>query len=306
MSFRLSKSSRVERILVVSLSNIGDVVLTFPVLDALRAAFPRAGIDVVLGPKAFSLLEGNPAFPRVIAYDKHMPLTATFRWLAALRKTRYDLVVDLRNSMLPFLLNATTVTFPAFNQRPMHMRQKHMARLASVMPDLPGVSARTALIMGGAAERLLQGCNDFVLMAPGAADHRKRWTEDGFKDVLHFLRDKGLNVVFVGDKNDVAITARLTAGQEEGIIDLCGRTSLAQLAGVIARARLALTNDSGIMHLASYLDKPVIALFGPTDPFFYGPWSGDSVVIRKGSSLDMITPQQVIAEVEAMLLRTRQ
>ena len=78
-------------------------------------------------------------------------------------------------------------------------------------------------------------------------------------------------------------------------INLCGRTSLLQLAAVLAGADLALVNDSGIMHLASYLDRPVVALFGPTDPFYYGPWGSSCVVLRKGLSMAEIKTADVIA-----------
>jgi ADP-heptose:LPS heptosyltransferase len=73
------------------------------------------------------------------------------------------------------------------------------------------------------------------------------------------------------------------------------------LADVVARAALAVTNDSGIMHLASYFDRPVIALFGRTDPFFYGPWSSRCVALRKGVVMEAIKVEDVIAEVDKFL-----
>src|SRR5260370_30076194 len=103
MCAKLSKKSAPKRILVVSMTNIGDVVLTCPVIDILCRDFPLARMDVVVGPKAVSLFEGNP-YLRVKMFDKRAPLRQKFTWFSNLRMERYDCVVDLRRTMLPILL----------------------------------------------------------------------------------------------------------------------------------------------------------------------------------------------------------
>lgn len=305
MFFKLSRSSKIKRILVVSLSNIGDVVLTLPVVDILRAAFPAAELDLIVGPKVKSLFDENPHVTRVVGYDKKMSWRGKLDWFLDLRCRRFDLVVDLRNSMLPFLLDAGTVTFSAFSPPKVHMKAKHLARLAVVFDDFKIPVERTAIAVSSqaysSADRLVRGWTDYVVVAPGAADPRKRWDERGFLQVTRHLRSKGKNVVLVGDKNDGVVGARIAADFSDGVLDLCGQTTLIELAGVVARASLALTNDSGIMHLASYFDRSVIALFGRTDPFFYGPWSSRSVVIRKGVVMEAITISDVITEVDKFL-----
>jgi ADP-heptose:LPS heptosyltransferase len=305
MFFKLSRSSKIKRILVVSLSNIGDVVLTLPVVDILRAAFPGAELYLIVGPKAKGLFDENPLINRVIVYDKKMPWHGKLAWFFQLRRVRFDLVVDLRNSMLPFLLNAGTVTRPVCQPPKVHMKAKHLARLALVFDDPKLPVTRTAIMLSipqrSSVDRLLEGWEDYVLVAPGAADPRKRWGEQGFLRVVRHLRSQGKKVVLVGDRNDKAVGARIAVCFSDGVLDLCGQTTLLELAGVIARAAFALTNDSGIMHLASYFDKPVIALFGRTDPFFYGPWSSRSVVLRKGVVMDAVTAEDVMIQVDRFL-----
>ncbi len=270
MLFRHSRSLKPKRVLLVSLSNIGDVVLTFPVFDALRAGFPEAAIDVVVGQKAAGFFSGDLRAGRVIVYDKGMSVARLLAWAGELRCQRYDIVVDLRNTLLPFVLNAGRVTFPSLAGAGMHMKEKHFSRLASLPVKFDPDPARAALALTSAERsacaRLTGGKEGFVLVAAGAADQKKRWHEDGFLQVIRHVRSRGYGVVLVGDRHDRDVSERMVRALPEGVVDLCGRTTLRELAGVVERAFFAVTNDSGIMHVASYFGKPVVALFGPTDP----------------------------------------
>ncbi len=290
---------------MVSLSNIGDVVLTFPVLDVLHTRFPLARISVIVGPKAAGLLAHIP-WVDVVPYDKKMSWQAKGRWLLSIRQKHFDLMVDLRNSMLPFLLDATTVTCPSFSRSRVHMRQKHLERLRGILDDASCVIAeRPCLFLtpqqGKAVDRLLHGLKDYAVVAPGAADQRKRWPEECFLKVVLHLRRRNKVVVLLGDQQDALAGSRIAARAGEGVMDLCGKTRLQELLPVISRASLAVTNDSGIMHLASYADKPVIALFGPTDPSFYGPWSTRSVALKRDADMASIPVEDVLSEVDRLL-----
>src|ERR1700679_3267323 len=99
MCAKLLKESKPKRILLVSMTNIGDVVLTCPVIDILRRDFPEAKMDVVVGPKAVSLFADNPNF-RTKVFDKRAPLSRSFAWFSDLYKEHYDCVVDLRRTAL--------------------------------------------------------------------------------------------------------------------------------------------------------------------------------------------------------------
>jgi len=98
------KKSKIRKILVISLTNIGDVILTFPVIDILKRDFSSAKLSVVIGPKAESLLKGNPHLENIYIFDKRQPFLKTVAWVNELRKEKYDLVVDLRNTAIPFLI----------------------------------------------------------------------------------------------------------------------------------------------------------------------------------------------------------
>lgn len=297
----LFKPPRMRTILFISLSNIGDVILTFPVFDALCEAYPEALLSVVVSSKAKTFFEGHPRVKKVYILEKQAGIRAKVRWLADLRREKFDLVVDLRNSMLPFMVRSRRRTRPVLaGEAAGHMREKHLRRLRSVLKDVPFARDRHALygVKGEeqAALALLQGLKKFVLVAPGAADARKQWTQEGFIQVIRYLvLERKVPVVLAGDQKDAKLAELIMKEVPAGVLNLCGQTSLKQLAYVAAQARLAVVNDSGIMHLLSYLDTPTIALFGPTDPAVYGPWGKKARWLRSPSGrLGDIGPRAVI------------
>ncbi|MBI5024007.1 MAG: glycosyltransferase family 9 protein [Candidatus Omnitrophica bacterium] len=275
-------SSRINKILVISLSNIGDVILTLPVMDILLGDFPRAKFAVVVGPKAQTLFKGNPLINDVHVFDKSQSVWKTIPWVAGLCAERFDLVVDLRNTAIPVLI------FPRYRTPLMvaqhagtHMKYKHLQRLHTVYPydaESPKHHALTIPPSDEAHTRnLLQTARgekqSYIIVAPGAASEAKRWTPQGFIEVCYqLIKRYQLKVVFVGDETDRGIAERMVEVLGADTLNLCGRTTLLQLAQVTQGAALALVNDSAPMHLASYLDVPVLALFGPSDVHKYGPW----------------------------------
>jgi heptosyltransferase III len=306
MFFASFKNKKIERILFISLSNVGDIVLTFPVFDALREMFPSARISVVVGPKGRSFFEGNPHVDELIIYNKRSSWPEQWQWLLKLRVHSFDLVVDLRNSFLPFLIKARHRTWPVFGRAKVHMKEKHLGRLTSIVGALPTVHHRYAITPSkrdkGTAQHLLMGVTDLVLIAPGAADHRKRWSEEGFFKVITFLvKERGQKVVVVGDLKDKAVITRILKEVPSGVFNLCAMTSLTELACVVDHCKAAVVNDSGVMHLCSYYNVPTVSLFGPTDPFFYGPWSKESRVVRFNTEDVTAVTEKVIQEIDKVL-----
>ena len=133
MCAKLLKKSGPKRILVVSQTNIGDVVLTCPVIDILRRDFPQAKMDVVTGPKAVSLFADNPDL-RIKVFDKQAPLRQKFAWFLDLYQAHYDCVVDLRRTMLPFFLSAEVCHAGRifWNALRGHKKDMHLNRLRQV------------------------------------------------------------------------------------------------------------------------------------------------------------------------------
>ena len=294
---KLSKNSSVKHILVVSLSNIGDIVLTCPVIDVLLRDFPLARISVIVGPKAETLFAHHPRIGCVV-YDKHMPWFGQWQWFACLRTDSFDVIVDLRQSALGLFVPCRfrTTVFP--QKFTGHMRQKHLQRLKTVYPDFVCPGQSQAIIPKLVAAL---GCvPGYVIIAPGAADYAKRWDPLGFVQVADHLADHGHTVVFVGDNHDAPIVEKIRQDMRHPSITLAGKTDLRELAFVLQNARLVLTHDSAALHFAGYFGVPAIALWGPTDVAKYGPWSPCSVIVRRGKEMRSITVKDVIDAIAQM------
>lgn len=313
---------RIQKILVISLSNIGDLIMTFPVIDILRRDFPAAKLDLVVGPKCEGLVRGNPHINRIYVYDKKASGPVLLRWIIELFKERYDLAVDLRNTAIPFLIFAKYKT-PVMIRRPVvsHMREQHLKRLGCVhrfasesndhqalhFADRDWQTVNALLTQSGLAGK------KYVVLAPGSRAEKKRWREDGFAQVAdELIRKYQAPVIFAGDEGDREIIERIRAMMKETAFDFSGQLNLVQFGCLIAKARLAITNDSASMHLASYLGVPVLTIFGPTDPTTCGPWSKMNFSVRKHElcpacagkrdvpheCIQAVTPEDVLSALE--------
>ena len=282
----------VNKILVVTLSNIGDVVLTLPVIGALREDFKDAEIDVVVGPRAKEIFETDPRIGKMYIYDKSSSLVSKARLLARLRGRRYDLLLDLRNSLFGLLVGARICNKPVkeTGKEVCNKIDEHLAKLREL-----------GLAAGGApypiwitkddeetAARLLnkKGMTDadsVICVSPGAKSHIKRWNESGFAGACDMLVEAyKTKIVFVGDDADKEICERVIANMKNYAASVAGMTNLRELAWIIKRSRLIITNDSAPLHIAGSVATPAVAIFGPTDHRKYGPREGlGSAVYKK-------------------------
>jgi heptosyltransferase-1 len=118
-----------------------------------------------------------------------------------------------------------------------------------------------------------------LTIAPGTIWETKHWRSEGFADVaLHFMK-KGFGVMLIGSAREIP-SCREVAAAAPGTVNLAGETTLTELAAVIRRSTICLTNDSGPMHLAVALDRPVVSVFGPTDAVWIGPYRRPDAVVQ--------------------------
>jgi len=120
---------------------------------------------------------------------------------------------------------------------------------------------------------------DIAIMAPGTIWETKRWGSDKFAEVAGHFLSKDLAVVLIGSQRERAVCEEVAA-LAPGVIDLAGMTALSELAALIRRSTISITNDSGPMHLAVALDRPVVSIFGPTDPVWIGPYRRADAVLH--------------------------
>lgn len=269
-------------ILVVTLSNIGDVVMTTPVIMALAGRFPEARITVVVGPKAKPVIEKSRHIHRIVVYDKKADLMGKWRFLLELWKDRYDWAVDLRNTAIPFLICAPkhSPLFRKFTKT--NMRERHLEVLEMLGPqaekgDSPFIpfqffdKSDEAACLAKLKERGITQGAGWVLIAPGAASGRKRWGAEHFREIASELSAKtGKQILLVGSKEEHPIADGVAEKLGVPALNLCGDLTLSETAFLISRASILIANDSAIMHIGFETGTATVGLFGPTDHEKYG------------------------------------
>ncbi|MFA5116921.1 MAG: lipopolysaccharide heptosyltransferase II [Candidatus Omnitrophota bacterium] len=306
------------KILFITLSNFGDVILSLPVLDSLRSYFPRNEITVVCGARVKEIFENNPAIRRVIIYDRTAPLREKIGLFFDLKNEGFEVVIDLRNSLYGALLPARYKTSP-FLKVPAfiaHMKDRYLFRLRmalgmqSLMIDT--VTSKSLYLSAEAKayiNKMLEQSGikpqegNIVVVAPAARGGNKGWSRDGFAQVCGDL-GRDYKVILVGTEADRELTQYIKVNARGNVIDLAGLTNISQLAHVLGRASLVIVADTGIQHLASYIGAPVLALFGAWNEKKYGPWSDkkNAVVVKEVFCRPCQAPECVFKTVECMKL----
>ncbi len=281
--------SKVKRILVITLSNIGDIILTTPVITALKDKFPGSRIDVMVGPEGRGIFERDPAIFKLIIYDRHLSIVEKRRLQLKLKKLKYDLVADLRNTVFPLLIGPKFRTSPIqrFPKGPLHSRAKHLYRLKSFGMDVRKPVSYINIpkedddyIADLISKENIAG--SFIVINPGSKSHIKRWSEEGFAAVAdRIVSECGMKVIFIGTENDKEVVAGTIIKMKGPHHNFVNKTNIRQLAALIKRSRLLITNDSAPLHLACAVATKTLAIFGPTDPRRYGPTGEFDFVINK-------------------------
>lgn len=300
--------------LVVSLSNIGDVILTTPVMMQLLHHYPDAELTVVAGPKAASLLQGSRHVSRLVVYDKHASLWQKAAMIRELRRRRYEAAVDLRNTLIPFLVSARRRSTLVRRHSKILMRDRHLEVLAWMGYDVdrdPGIfeffgsadAESLDLKLSGAGVPSAPG----LVIAAGAASERKRWPLESYREVLRGLLNFAAGPVYlIGDASERPYVEGLVSTDPARIFNAAGLLTLRESAALIARAPLLLSNDSAAMHLGHELRRPVAAVFGPTWPEKYGRTGPCCRIIApktpsEESGFEGVTPDRVLAACRELL-----
>jgi len=273
----------VKKILFISLSNLGDIILTTPAFMKIAEGFPGARIDVITGAAGGEIFTQHSMVDRVETREKSRGPAERLSELMELRRRRYDLVVDLRNSLIPYLSGARYHTgFTASKDPKLHKRDEHLARIARLGLDAFSDARFYVPVKKEDADMAEEatrgpGC---VVVNPGAKSHLKRWEACKYAlladRISSELRKK---VLITGNEDDTDVVAHVKSRMKEPALDICGRTSLGALYEVMRRSELVITNDSAPLHVASAAGTPTIAIFGPSDEKKYGPLAERSVAL---------------------------
>ncbi|MFH1411334.1 MAG: glycosyltransferase family 9 protein [Candidatus Omnitrophota bacterium] len=275
----------VQKILFITLNNLGDIILTTPVLTELCRSFPGVRIDVVTGKPGLELFRRHPSVGKVILHSSGKSFKARMNDLIKFRKERYDLVVDMKNSLIPMFSGAKNRSGPRFIRRACgHKKNEHLDKLSFLgldRSDKPGFfmpirdedKAYIDNAIGPEGKKI-------IVISPGAKSHLKRWDAKKFAALSDIIIEKlGRAVFIIGSEDDRQTVGALIAHMKNKAVNMCGKTSLGALAELIKRGEMIITNDSAPLHIASAVNAKTIAIFGPSDEKKYGPLAEKSRVL---------------------------
>jgi lipopolysaccharide heptosyltransferase II len=304
--------SGVQKILVVRLSSLGDVVLTSSLLRSVAEHFPGAGIDFLVRDDLVEIATALPGVRRVIAVPRCAGPGLLAALAARLAHAGYAHVFDVHHSLRSRLLTARMrpKLRPGFTKQELprwmlvHLHRDVYARFGGAVPlrarmleplrrmgftphlhDTQLVIPRPAAAQADRAFAAagIHPDHEIVGIAPGARWASKRWPADRFAALVELLaRDTGRRFVLVGAAGESGLGAGVAEAAPERSLDLCGALDVLGTAAVLARCRLLVTNDSGLLHVCEAVGRPVLAFFGSTSPRFgYAPYRPESAFLHR-------------------------
>ncbi len=266
----------VTRILFITSNRLGDAVLSTGLLGHLTETCPGARLTIACGPLPAPLFRSVPGLERLIPMPKRSYARHWLRlWLDCVT-TRWDLVVDLRNSAVGRLVPARRRVFHAKAARPMHKVEENAAVLGLSPPPAPRLWIDAAA--RAEADALIPaGTGPFLAVGPTANWLGKEWPADRFARLASRLTGPegplaGARVAVLAAGPERERARPLLDALGPRAIDLTGRTDPMAAAACLERAALYVGNDSGLMHIAAAAGVPTVGLFGPGYPAIYGPW----------------------------------
>ncbi len=287
------------KILIIKPSSLGDVIHTLPFLKAVKDSFPESKIDWVISKNLKGLLEGNPLINDLIVFDKDSwkdpwklltSMREIYRFKKELGNRYYEVIVDLQGLLRSGLITCFTpgalkIGFADAREGSSLFYGKkvrtdgaiHAVDKNLLLAEAIGAKVKKVefplYVNTEAQDKILDVLGDsskkYIVIAPSSRWQSKQWPAKYFASLISNIK---IPVVITGSPSDMEIAREITDEHPAKTINLCGRTDLKELIALIAGAKAVVCNDSGPMHIAAALKRPVISLFGPTDYEKTGPY----------------------------------
>jgi len=305
-----------SRILIIKPSSPGDIIHALPVLRGLRQRYPAAHLAWLVATPFVDLLAADPDVNEVIAFDRKRygsmwrsasALRDFIHFSSALRRRRFDLVIDLqglfRSGFLAWVSGAgVRIGLP--NSRELsRLFHSHVANRPSTSQHAADFNWAVAKMLGFdsvtrdftlrmreddratagdlLASALGETARPYAVLVPATRWETKCWPAARYGELAQRLRARhGFASILVGGKDDVARGQTAVDHSGGAAVNLCGKTSLRELAVLVEGASVVVTGDSTPMHMAAAFDRPMAAIFGPTNPDRTGPFRRGDAVVR--------------------------
>jgi lipopolysaccharide heptosyltransferase II len=313
-------TANVQRILVIKLCCIGDVLFTTPLLRALHANFPRAHIAYMVSPWCRDLVHVNPHVQSILDFDAYAPASWWRKWQRSwravmdIRRGQFDAAIVLHRSgfasLLPFFGGVPLRMgwdwegqgFSLTHAVPYRVRAHEVDRYLDCLKPLGAGLEGDAMDLITTpearqyAENFLRDLNyisgQSPLVAvfagggvnPGTTMNTKRWMTAGFFEVCReLIRTYKARLLFVGTSGDARVGDLILENAEfrDQVFRAEGKTNLIQLAALLELCDLFIGGDSGPLHMAAAVETPTVSIYGPTDPSLLAPRGAWHRVARK-------------------------
>jgi lipopolysaccharide heptosyltransferase I len=290
------------KILILKPTSLGDIVHAIPVLRMLKKHRPLSEIYWWVDASLAQLIEGDPDLSGIILFHRKRWASPAcwpemFASIRAIRKTQFDCVIDLqglaRSGLFAWLASSDLTiglagsregSIAAYDhiaplpEHSIHAVDRYLEVLAilktPVRWDFDWLPERSA-VASAMKDRLNIGPEShWLVLQPGARWENKRWPVEHFTALADRLvrSSSSIKVAVLGGKEDASLGAAIAAVNPKRCLDLTGELNLQEMIEFIRLSRGMVTNDTGPMHVAAALGKPVVPLFGPTDPARTGPY----------------------------------
>jgi heptosyltransferase-2 len=281
-----------NKIAVIRLSSLGDILLSTPVIRALKQKYPNSEIDFIVKEQYKDAVKFNPNISNIIVYDPGNVNSIKDE----IKNNRYDIIIDLQNNFRsraliknirvetkrfhkPSIKKFLLVRFKINLMRELKTIPQMYAEAADVQLDGNGLD----LFIPDNIEPQIEKGKSYIGICPGSKHFTKCWPQEYFIDLGNSLMSKGLDVAVIGGKDDRDV-CEYVSGQIKGSTILCNENDLFQTAANIKQCKAVICNDSGLMHTASAVGIPVIAIFGSTvKEFGFVPYHVRNLILENKS-----------------------
>ncbi len=285
----------VNKLLIVRLSSLGDILLTTPLIRSIKQKYPSVKIDFVLREEYHDLLKLNPHVKNVFLYPRNKKKIKLLK--ENICNNNYDLILDLQNNIrssgLLRCYGSSTVGFEKKNfdkfllvnfkinrlKDSMQVAERYASTLENFELDEKGLE----LITDKLANSAILGIDNLVGICPGSKHFTKMWPEENYIQLGKLLEMNGYTVVLLGGQDDKQICRRIFSNLTSAI-NLSNDNNILQTAADMKMCEAIYCNDSGLMHTATAIGVPVIAFFGSTvREFGFAPYNSINIIMENNS-----------------------
>lgn len=307
-----------RHILLIRPSALGDVCRSAPLAVSLKRAHPEATLTWLVQDAFADVIEAHPAVDRVLRFprstfarfwrDPRVAMSA-IRWAASLRRARFDLVIDAqglwRSGVMSWLTgarrrvgyrSAREFGWLGYTVRHPGPKSKHAVDAMLELVEREGIEPvrdlRLTLRPDDAAwwrrQRVELSVGErYAVFAPGSRWLSKRWPAERFAALAPRVLAMGYeSIVIIGSPDEREQALRASPLEAPRVINLAGGTRVGQTMAIIAGSSLVVANDSAPLHMAVGFDRPLVGLYGPTDPAAVGPYGRLDAVVRRVEPAD--------------------